>query len=286
MFDKRKALTCAILFYVFAAFFAVLYIVLKVKLERNIIPLIAVAVPMFLVGAVVMTIVFFKLNKRRTIGEMIAEKKKLAVKYNSGNPTGIAIETTKDGAPIFVGTFDLGELGTVKGENVDLHFETAILNEDAKEYARKTVELIQAKLVKYSHNLLNYFLLQALYEAYDACNEVWKHYRKCEDKYTDEQCLEIFDKIIENEFNLEAEQKAYDQKGLTAKFDIDIVRFIKEKFEFFDVDKLIESLTVEDLNIDGSGAFSIQISDKTNEIFCGAYEEFETDLTPQEWNNF
>lgn len=218
------------------------------------------------------------------------EKKlaRLRTKYNKGNVTGIDIKVTDSGEFIFVGKFDMGELGVIDGEKVKIGFKTEELvlefdNDPEPEEARqKVIQLIsdyQNKLSTYSHNFKNVILLTMLDNARQITDcEFWLYYRKCADKYSDEQCHEIFDNVTDNEIDLDGLTDNYYKNGLMTNFDVDVEKFVREKFEFFDYDRFLKGLEFEqiDFSID---TVSVQFSDENYNLFCCKTEEFDESMS-------
>lgn len=278
MFSKKRTLFCAILFYVLSIGSFVPTIIYPTTVTPF-----TILAPVALVAAIAMTVVYVRMIKKEkpilsNILRETVEKEKLSVQRNAKPHAGIDVQSVNNHL-IFVGAFDLGELGVVKGENVDL--SEALSEQGGTDAARAAVDKLQADIRNYGYPLKNYYLLLMLCEAEAAGIENWRRYRK--NKYSDEQCLQIFDSAM-NDVDLEAEGAKYDEYGLAAENVTDIELFIKEKMPFFDIDTLMKSLRLESLSIDSDG-FSLQLSDKTSEIFCGAYERFE-DWIPQDWHNF
>ena len=303
MFDRKKAIICTVCLYVIGVCSS-----FPVLAQPKVITPFTVLAPLSLVIAIVLTVLCVKLKKKDPAKEYARKAKRLtrlSQKYNSGNPEGIGVKRVGKGEFIFVGTLHFGELGKIRGELVSLDFENFYKYEkrskDAeRRYVLEIVQQIQDEILTYSHKIINYFLYQALSEMYDTANDAWLGYRKLknqhkdiisdepskdEGEYTDEQCREIFECVMEN-FNPDAEFELYLEGGLASDELTDTEQFIKEKLEFFDVDKLISGITLENVCINERLEFSIQLSDETQEIFCGAYEQFNDELYPTDWHNF
>ena len=307
MFDKKRSLVWAIVLYVLGLGLLIPNIIFSYSAWHAGATALTAVSGLLLLGAVFLTVVSVRLYKKdrmvvapsKTIENEIMEKYKriesLTLKYNQGNLTGIDIKTSEQGDFIFVGNIDLGEMGTVKGDKVfiDLDMdelrqnnENELSAEEARQTAIKLVSEFQNKLATYSHNLKNYFLLNMLIYTCDATDsEFWLYYRKCKDKYSDEQCQEIFDNVTENEIDLYDLVDKHSEKGLMSEFEVDIEKFIKDKFEFFDYEAFWQGIEFECVYFK-KDTVSIQFSDNTCNLFCGAYEEFDEQLHPLDYHNF
>ena len=122
-------------------------------------------------------------------------------------------------------------------------------------------------------------MLAMIQESMASDNQFWDNYLTNED-YSDDECAEIFSEIATKEF----EQSL--TKYLDIDTELDIGDVIKENFKFFDYDKFLSSIKIEYLYLTIDNEMSIQLSDKHQSAFVGAYEIFDEDLNGKDWHNF
>ena len=294
MFDKKRTLAGAIFLYVLGIAVVVLFFFQSFKDTAAMI--IYWVMPAMCFGAAAFLTVMYVKIKKREAAENPANREKIyeaAVrKYNSGDVSGIEIKLTEQGDFVFVGKFDLGELGTVGFDKIRISVDVDALkhiygdgltDDKALKLVTDTINGFRDKIKKHSHALKNHFLAGMIEETNMSGTGFWENYRLREDEYDDEKCSELFDAWYEKVF--EGYRSSSDGKSICDERSVDIEAELKKNFPFFDCEKLLASIELEHLTF-SSGSVSIQLSDATNEVFCGAYDEFDTELTPYDWHNF
>lgn len=181
----------------------------------------------------------------------------------------------------------LGNLGVFSTEKDSLGFgyllARALERHDEVDaqisFVLETVEVWRKQIESHSQYIINYFMFNAIENTHDTDTGFWLDWNIDEKKYPNEKCLEIFhqkyDNIIKNEIS------EYLAKDTTK----DIKELFQKHFPFFAYDEFTAGIMLENLSYD-LDTFSIQISDKTSSVFCGAYEQFNSDLEGIDWHNF
>ena len=149
---------------------------------------------------------------------------------------------------------------------------------------------LEAKIQKNSKQLNDYFLFR-LIEMFEDCGyPFWETAEAIHEEYRDTYTEEYFDTFYDNPKRTQLVSTLYQEydempnDGTLAKTDV--ARFIAEQYPMFNLDGLIASITPEFLTLNGA-EFSVQFSDGwDNEFYCGAYDQFDDALTPQDWHNF
>lgn len=232
---------------------------------------------------------FVMFAREKTLEKKISAGAAAAFKCSGVSARGISAKLSENGEIVFVGEFGIGELGVFKGENVELEIVKTDLGEalSDEEACAKATEFLKAKQAEIAANgksLCDYFLVMMLLEARESGNEFWQSYKSSGSRLSDEECVEIFDSFTENDIDIDGILKKYDKYGLKTT-DTNVYELISEKLGFFDVNKLLKNMVLECMHISLT-EISMQLSDKYNEIFVGAYENFDDRLVPQDWHNF
>lgn len=295
MFDKVRSLAGATFLYALGVTFIVLFFFASFK-DTAAAALYWVIVAMCFGGGAFLTVQYVKAAKRdpnqNTAKKRQKQFDKLTLEYNKTPASEIDVKQTDYGDFIFVGSFDLGEPGAldyrkvhvdVTADELKERYGTSFDGAAAQKYVYELVTSFQAELKKYSRNLKNYFLSNMIREADMSGSGFWDSYRLNADEYDDDKCTEIFEAWHEKVF-----AKHFDgAQDISLRDDppIDIESELKAHFPFFDYDRFIGGIVLDDLHI-SADSIAIQLSDELGEVFCGAYDEFDRDLTPSDWHNF
>lgn len=196
---------------------------------------------------------------------------------------------------------DLGVLNVFSKDRVDIMGEYSYVSDDLSEdeFVENLSGLINnfnLKFAKYKDNFKNYILLHLLNDAYMTgsfgCGLV-KDYLIDENNYSEEECNEICEKVINEDIIKELDY--YYKHGLTYNSNFNAEDFIKENLTFFNYERFISSLTCEVVTISFNYnkennklelTMSLQFSDKHISFYCSAYEVFDENLMPLDWHNF
>lgn len=177
-------------------------------------------------------------------------------------------------------TFDFGEFGVVKKENINFT-ELPRLSYDKED--TKSIEFSLnaikqwAELVKNNKNyFFNYLMHIVLQGVYDIDIKFWENYRLKADKITNEECYAAFDKFNNEEFWNDLE------KYLKVGTDLSI-KEVFDKFDFFDYDAFINGLTFE-IAFTENNCLCLIIKDKFNSVM-DVFAMFDKKLKMLEYHN-
>lgn len=215
-------------------------------------------------------------------------------KLNKDNPDGIDIKLLEDNYFIFVGKFSLGELGVCSGAKIRIYYdgediERQDLSRD--EALKKVKDYILERQEAINNNvsyLKNYFLTMLIETYMENENPFWEKFMLAGYNYADYEEIGLDDVLTEKEQEkIENALNKFDEVGITKKISFDAEKFIKTKFKWFDYDAFMKTIDIENVSFDiVQKRMSIQLSDKNNAAFCGAYDEFDENMSPCDWHNF
>ncbi len=216
-------------------------------------------------------------------------------KLNKDNPDGIDVKLLDDGYFIFVGKFNLGDLGWCQGDKIRIYFDGEdierldLSNEQAIEKVKKFIYNMKSKIDSNKAYLKNYFLTMAIETYMESENPFWEDYMRKGFKTKDYEEIGMDEILTEkDQEKIEKALEKFDEFGITKKISFDAENFIRDKFKWFDIDAFLKSIKIESIsfNMINSETMTVQISDEHSTVFCGAYDEFDENMTPNDWHNF
>lgn len=270
---------------------------------------------LFLGGAIPMTVVYFKMRKdggaeepeedeENSSAAAYSRLKKLQEINNEGGFAGIDVKIANQRELVFVGCFDTGELGIVSGEKIMIYptmdeinenFDRVYSEEEARDFFIARIERYQSDIENYGRSLKNFMLLKMLWEGYENGFDLWEDYRDFECGYDDESCRQMFEEFYESVIQPRYETliELYENEGLKAEFEFDLMDLASERLPFFDRCKFFNELSFNQISFDIDWSYStpmvlleLTFSDRTEKIFNSAFIILNENLTVSEWHNF
>lgn len=174
----------------------------------------------------------------------------------------------------------LGEFDTAKINTKYLQQNCEKSKNKAENEQLFNVKFAELKTLIESHSqyIINHFMSMLLYLGeFDQMWDKWLFDEKqkgLSEEELDKLRKEVGKKVL-------AEIPSYLEKE-TKK---DIAELYKKYLPYFDYNKFVKTIELEYLNLEIDG-FSVQLSDKNMELFCGAYESFDLNLNGYDWHNF
>lgn len=224
----------------------------------------------------------------------------------------------KDGEFLAKGTFSMGIAGTYENKeygqgniHIDLELEELLENWD-KEYSwREPLKPVLADVPKDGNSIAkaledyynnkekmvlenekqinDYFLYQLVTNFVDCGTPFWETEQAILEEYRGKYSEEEYDEMYSDECYdavdaLRDEYEGTPNDGSLKKTDVEQV--IRKYFPMFDLNGLLASIKSEYLHFNGAYLI-VQFSDGWGrEFYCGAYEEFDENLSPTDWHNF
>lgn len=155
-------------------------------------------------------------------------------------------------------SFNFGEFGLVKSENIDCEFVPRLSNDvNDKESIKYSINTLKewSEIIERNKNyFVNYIMCQVLVSASEVDIRFWKDYRKNKEQISDEDSLKEFKNIVNQETF----------KNLDKYLEIGTQQSIKEvydKFDFFDYDGFVNGLTLG-VFIGAEGLLGLTVKDK------------------------
>ena len=177
--------------------------------------------------------------------------------------------------------FDFGDFGVVAKENIDFDDIPRLEedNEKSVEYSLSKAKEWAEKVKQNKNYFVNYFLYMMLLDVNDRDSQFWENYRANVKEFSNEDCQRIFDETFTEDFN-----KSLD-KHLKVGATKCIGDIIKDKFKFFNYEQFVKGITLR-ITITKKNHLCLSLSDKFNDVFCEAFEEFDENLDGLAYHNF
>lgn len=148
----------------------------------------------------------------------------------------------------------------------------------------------EEKVLANQKQLNDYFIYQLILNWVDCDMPFWECEEAILPEYADAYDEETYQQLYEDESLRDAVDSLCDEyehtpnDGSMEKTDVGLLA--RELFPMFDFDSLINSIHPDCLTFE-SGLMSVQFSDGwNNNFYCSACACFDSDLTPNEWQNF
>ncbi len=177
-------------------------------------------------------------------------------------------------------SFNFGEIGSVKSENIDCEFVPRLSNDvndkESIKYSINTLKEWSEIIEKNKNYFVNYIMYQVLVSASEVDIKFWKDYRKNKEQISDEDSFKEFKNIVNQETF----------KDLDKYLEIGTQQSIKEvydKFDFFDYDGFMKGLTLGAF-ISADGLLGFTVKDK----YCSVIDvvvAFDKELNDVEYVN-